>query len=304
MFESISIRNFQAHKKLDIELDEGVNVIVGPSDAGKTAIIRALRWLVFNEPAGDAFRSSWGGRTSVTIKTEEGDVLRRVRTDKANYYTLNKEQFKSFGRGVPDEIRNTLRLDRLNFLFQGDPAFLLSKTPGQVAKELNNIANLDIIDHAISTVSGQVRETQSNIRANDSQIEYLEETLTRYDGLDKLDMKMAKAESHQKRVQGLHSKAAQLYQATQYLQEQETLLRSARKKFPNALEALVDTALKQYHTLETCRKQIQELHLASLRITDLEEEIANHKKRIASAEEELHTALEGAPCPLCGRVSK
>ena len=60
MIKSIHLRNFQRHKKLDIDLSEGVNVIVGPSDIGKTAILRALYWLRFNRPLSTEVLHTWG----------------------------------------------------------------------------------------------------------------------------------------------------------------------------------------------------------------------------------------------------
>ncbi|MFR9297315.1 MAG: AAA family ATPase, partial [Aedoeadaptatus pacaensis] len=42
--EKIILVNFQSHVYSELSLSRGVNVIVGPSDSGKTAIMRALRW--------------------------------------------------------------------------------------------------------------------------------------------------------------------------------------------------------------------------------------------------------------------
>ena len=47
--------NFQSHLNTVIELHPGLNILVGESDQGKTAIIRALRWLFYNEPRGTGF---------------------------------------------------------------------------------------------------------------------------------------------------------------------------------------------------------------------------------------------------------
>jgi len=66
MIKTLSIQNYQSHKDSTLEFDPGVNVIVGSTDSGKTAIIRALRWLIWNRPNGDSFRSTWGGDTKVT----------------------------------------------------------------------------------------------------------------------------------------------------------------------------------------------------------------------------------------------
>ena len=50
----IELQNFQSHVKTIIEpAGPGfLTVITGPSDSGKTAIIRALKWLLYNQPQG------------------------------------------------------------------------------------------------------------------------------------------------------------------------------------------------------------------------------------------------------------
>ena len=53
--KKIILENFQSHKYSVIELNEELNVIVGPSDSGKSAIIRGLKWALYNEPSGDYF---------------------------------------------------------------------------------------------------------------------------------------------------------------------------------------------------------------------------------------------------------
>ena len=70
MIKEISIKNFQSHKDSHIELSDGVNIIVGASDSGKSSLIRAIKWLATNRPSGESIRSTWGGKTEVEIFTE------------------------------------------------------------------------------------------------------------------------------------------------------------------------------------------------------------------------------------------
>jgi len=53
--EKITIKNFQSHEETELQFSSGVNVIVGSSDSGKSAILRALKWVVQNKPSGTAF---------------------------------------------------------------------------------------------------------------------------------------------------------------------------------------------------------------------------------------------------------
>jgi len=93
MIKNIRIINFQSHQNSFLKFDSGVNIIVGESDRGKSAIIRALRWLIWNRPTGDDFRSNWGGDTEVTIEINDEVFITRKKTKSFNGYIV-----KSLGK--------------------------------------------------------------------------------------------------------------------------------------------------------------------------------------------------------------
>jgi exonuclease SbcC len=41
--------DFQSHKETHLEFVEGLNVIIGPSDSGKSSVVRALNFLISYE---------------------------------------------------------------------------------------------------------------------------------------------------------------------------------------------------------------------------------------------------------------
>ena len=53
--DKIILENFQSHKYSELEFVEGLNAIIGSTDSGKTAIFRAIKWALYNEPQGDYF---------------------------------------------------------------------------------------------------------------------------------------------------------------------------------------------------------------------------------------------------------
>lgn len=107
--KKMTIENFQSHIKTTIEpAPPGqLTVITGPSDSGKTAILRALRWLFVNEPDGDSFIRASATFARVTAEYEGGGVVVRHRTSGGtNRYIVNGEKFEGFGRsGVPLEVK-------------------------------------------------------------------------------------------------------------------------------------------------------------------------------------------------------
>lgn len=158
MIESVHIQNFQSHKDTKICFTEGVNVLIGASDAGKSAIFRAIQWCLYNRPLGDGFRSYWGGDTSVTLRFFDGRELTRIKGKGVNSYFIDGIELKAFGTQPPDEVLALHNLDQtLNVQAQIDPIFLLQSSPGEVAKHFNEIADLEKIDITSKNLDTEAR---------------------------------------------------------------------------------------------------------------------------------------------------
>ena len=87
MIDKLVIKNFQSHKHSVLVFSPRVNAITGTSDVGKTAIIRALKFILQNKPAGDDFISDWANEVSVELLIN-GTSIERVKV-KSNSYIIN-----------------------------------------------------------------------------------------------------------------------------------------------------------------------------------------------------------------------
>ncbi len=193
MIKEISISNFQSHKKTNIELSPGVNVFIGPSDSGKTTVVRAIKWVRANRPLGESFRSKWGGNTEVEIKvTDQECIVRREKTGKDNKYRLiypeETLEFKALGKDVPDEINKALNISDVNVMSQLDPLFLLSMSSGEVAQTLNRYVNLEQIDTTQTNIESQLRKIKEDKERQNLLINTLEKELTDFEFLDKAEI--------------------------------------------------------------------------------------------------------------------
>jgi len=224
---SIQLENFQSHEDTSLELSPGVNVIIGPSDSGKTAIVRALRWVTWNRPGGESFRSSWGGDTIVTVGLDKKEI-RRVRTKAHNAYYINDHEYKAFGAEVPSDVVELLNIDSVNLQQQLDRPFLLDTPPGQVAQYLNEVAHLDVIDRALQRLGKWIRGIESDIRTHTSNQERLQEAQSSFDYLPDME----------RRIEGL--------------EEQEGSLRKAQEEL-RELDGTIDQALRVNTKLDTIR---------------------------------------------------
>lgn len=196
MLEKLEIVNFQSHQLTKLEFSPGVNVMVGPSDNGKSAILRALFWLIQNKPDGMGFVSHWNltpkgvikGTTEVILKYDEGVVTRR-RTKDCNQYILNENVLDAVGRDVPAEVSKSLNISDVNIQTQLAPHFLLADSAGEVARILNRTIRLDDIDKFLSLVEQKKRATKNSVESISSNlIEFKNEieNLSWIDGVDLL----------------------------------------------------------------------------------------------------------------------
>lgn len=196
----VAIKGFQSHVDSGFTLAPGLTVITGPSDAGKTAVIRALRWLAFNEPQGEAFlhtvknpdgsvRSACD-EASVTVEFTDGIVITKTRRKGKTTYThsLYPEPWEK--AEVPPEIKETLGLEKqsygdtfetcLNFAFQLDPPFLLSETGSAGAKVLGKLAGTEVVDKATSAVNKLSHRTRTEVAQAEKTIGQLDVELLEY----------------------------------------------------------------------------------------------------------------------------
>ena len=203
MIKFLNIQNFQSWRSGHFNFHPGINVIIGSSRAGKSAAMRALCWGCTNKPKGEAFRT-WGSKeTKVEIFTGDGYSIGRRKATSKNEYWLNGDGdddealfFKAFGQGEPpEEIQKALNLDPVNTQWQHDPPFLLSATSGEVARQLNRIANLSKIDTALSGIASIQSNSTQETKAAKKEIERLEEELASYDYLVDLESRVVSIEA-------------------------------------------------------------------------------------------------------------
>jgi DNA repair protein SbcC/Rad50 len=172
MIKKLIIENFQSHEKTELNLDPGVNIITGVSQSGKTAILRALYWLLHNRPSGDRIRSNFAsGATKVMVETSEGDQIWHVKDDKVNSYTIGSEIFDKIGRDIPDMVQRALRISELNVQKQLDKPFLVTSSAGEVAKTINRITRLEMVDNWVTDLTQTINSTNREKERLEAEIE-------------------------------------------------------------------------------------------------------------------------------------
>jgi DNA repair protein SbcC/Rad50 len=158
------LENFQIHKELLLQFSPGVNTLVGESDAGKSAVVRALDLVLRNQPRGgeENFQSDFTETPlKIIISDDQGNLVERSeRTYKIN----DGKPIKAFGATVPDQIVDLFPVKDINFQFQLDPYFMVLETGGKAAEVLNKATGFSDQEMIISEIKSRTAESRKLLK--------------------------------------------------------------------------------------------------------------------------------------------
>ncbi len=204
------LENFQSHKYTVLDFTKGLNSIVGPTDSGKTAIFRAIKWALYNEPQGDYFVREGENETSVTLYFTNGIRVKRYRKKSKNGYELTYPDnqnlvFEGFGNKVPEEIVEATGIrkisltpseDRsLNMAEQLDGPFLLSETPALKASAIGKLVDADVIDYALVELNADLRTKNRDLKNEEEALDQIGKELETYEYLVDLELIIDKVDN-------------------------------------------------------------------------------------------------------------
>lgn len=255
--KKVILENFQSHKYTELEFDKNLNVIVGPSDQGKSAIIRGIKWALYNEPTGDFFIREGETECSVTIVFSNNIKLKRYRSKTKNYYYLydnNGEEiiFEGFGTKVPQEIIDKISFRKvlldennsnsINIGEQLESPFLLSEKSSTRANAIGRLVGVHIVDDALRDTLKDIRNLNIKKRNHEDNLEKLYTNLAQYDYLDNLIAISNRLKAIKEEIYGKQSKLSNLTQKLELLSKIKNeieLLNRYLAKFDN-LDKLTD----------------------------------------------------------------
>ncbi|AVX21653.1 AAA domain-containing protein [Carboxydocella sporoproducens DSM 16521] len=241
----VMIENFQSHQYTRLELSPELNVIVGPSDQGKSAIMRAIRWVLFNEPRGTDFIRVGTQEARVTLIWSDGSRVTRERSLRRNRYIIEKTGeepviLEGFGQEVPVEVRQLsgvepLQIDENTCLYlhlgqQLEGPFLLEGSGiGQLrAKAIGRLSGVHLLDAAQRSLVSDVNRLQQTERRLGEEKERLEEQLQSYSHLPDLLARLQETQIQASRLDEMEKDRTYLEQLITEWQDVEQRLATGR----------------------------------------------------------------------------
>ena len=280
MIKSAKISNFQSHKDTELVFHEGLNVLTGGSDQGKTAIVRALIWAIQNKPGGSSFIRHGAKEATVELLLEEGYKIIRKKSASSNTYELNDTIFTAFGVDVPEEIKKVLNMSSVNIQQQLDSIFLLSETPGAVAAHFNKVANLEVIDTSISYINSEVRSINGRIKHTTLDITGKLDELSKFEYLEHFEKDL-------KIIEGLENKRIKKDQAAVKLKSlltSLTIVRTKKEKLQQDTppEKAINTLLALYTRTREKTSQLLRLSTTTSTLKNIIPEVLRKEKLLSS----------------------
>lgn len=310
---AIAVRDFQSLKSVDIPVGR-FTAIVGPSNVGKSAVIRALRMLVRNGAATGLVRM---GAKKLTVAAKfadnSGAIMTRGGESKLTLVTGGvKQDYAKLGTTVPPESDDLWQcpeseLGDLTFSTQHDAPFMLGVPSSAVAKQLGDLTNASLLMEAVREANRRrAAAAQESVLAK-RDLEALTETLKAAVGLKdekaRLDQAADHLKSHQETVQKLTAIKAALNVRDAALKAAETAvaMRAVSDRYQQAIgqvQALKDHVALLTDILDARKTLAIKLETALVNAADYREEAERLR---AQADEVLKIA---GVCPVCGSDTK
>ena len=179
--KELKVVDFQTHVNTAIELHPNFNVIVGSTRSGKSSIVRALDFLLYNNWYEDYQRFDTK-YAEISVKLSTGKTVIRQKSLKANKIFIldgkDTQRFEAFGTTLPSEVTSALGVipidigvkDPLfaNIANQDDPLFLLYSAGTDRTRVLSRLSGLHWIDYAL-------KDLNKDRRTKSAEVQFLQE---------------------------------------------------------------------------------------------------------------------------------
>lgn len=255
----IEVQGFQSIAHSTIKVD-GFTALVGRSNIGKSAFVRAVKYALTN-PVGTSFVRHRRGctkqpkkkcdcQTTVRIKTDGFDLLWE-KGDKVNRYEFNGKSYDKPDRGTPEFLTgmSPIKLgDKNTFLQVADqfsPVFLLDQPGTTIAETISDVSKLDCINTATKLVEKERREVSSTKKVREADVASLVEKIAAFDTLEEKALLLKKAEATLLEIEALIKKRDALagYLATLSNIKKSLQSLDALSKIPAPDDAVVVSSL-------------------------------------------------------------
>lgn len=312
MIKEVNIRNFQNHRNTTLQFataikkqSSGVNIILGESLHGKTAILRAIKWSIKNIPRGFRFHSDFAKKKEPTevqlILDDDSDISLSKIKSKTTYEIKTTGQTRSFeGSKVPDIIKNKINIGDINFQEQLDAHFLITSSGGKIAKAISHITQADKIIVWIKKITERLSDFRLIEGKLKTDLEEINEQLEVLKKLDKLEPVMSSLE----RIRAKRKKAEDKYNKIEYILDKIKDIQGQIKGRKKHLR--IKGLIKQMERAEGHLEALKQQKILILKIKQAQQDIKNITQfKNKAVRQYIREIKRQKKCPTCfGQINQ
>ncbi len=183
----VQIKDYQIIKKAALEFIPGLNVIIGPSNNGKSSILKAIKAATFTVPGTTPIRS---GQSNYIVGIQyNGHVVILQKGLKESAYVVDGEKYSKFGQTTPEIVANSLNIkelvlngnkEQLNFWDQMNYPFLLDKSGVETFRFIIDSGENDKLSEALKSMVSDRQNLNKNIDMLQGSINTVDLDITKY----------------------------------------------------------------------------------------------------------------------------
>lgn len=245
MLRRIILENFMSHGRTEIDLADGLTVLTGPNNCGKSAVVAALQIIAANGKSNHVLRHGQK-RCRITVETDDGHIICWERKKTVVKYTLDGEDIHRVGASVPESVQHVLRLNPveakvgkseheydIHFGEQKSPVFLLDQPGGRAASFFASSSDASRLVEMQHLHRKNVREQKAAAKRLRDERQLHSERLEHYQPLTDVSKQVDQAAAMLQQIDRMHEQqqrledlATSLHQRQQQSQRHELQLRT------------------------------------------------------------------------------
>lgn len=320
MITTIHLQNFQAHRDTRLPMAKGLTILRGSTNAGKSAIIRAFRWILQDDGDWKTLLRKGETQMAVTLIFENGISVTRTRSASINRYEVKGgngevlDQYNDFGKGVPERVLQYMGFTKvvldgkalnLNLASQQEPWFLLGDSPPSVYRKLCALSHTEEIEQAATACGTEKARKHREAGELQEQIGTLKVAMSDLHWVDRAAEQYAKAVEVEQVTATLQTRLEHIDFFVRWYAGYTGQIAKLQAQHSKLQEINVDAADSLITQLAAASDKLNNiLHYITLQ-QRLDQTISN----ITAAQQEIAVSLMRlepqlaavATCPLCGQ---
>ena len=214
--KTITLENFQSYKKETIHFTPGLNIILGSSDSGKSAILRAISFVLHNYPRNNTIIHNGAKDCRVTIEFSDGVKVARIKGTRNAYLAIDKDgkkySFDKIDKSVPDEIKALLNYppeDEYNgfisYADQFSKMFLVDLSPSDLPRSLSSLTGIEVLEESAKQLMQNYKSGEKQTKSDEKEYARLSEEYDAYNFVDEYELKVESVRSKYAQLEALHA---------------------------------------------------------------------------------------------------